>query len=435
MRQISKLLSVVSLFLLLLFITILPVQAQLQLPPPDSVNLDSLGYMTEFPPSPDKLVNLQNKDSYPRQRWVFQHTRELATTRNIRRGPGPILTLKSAPRNFDGLVFEDEKGNKMTFAEWQKNTYTDALVVLHKGKLVYERYYNKGARENPHILFSVTKSFTGLLALQLIRDGKLDKNALVTKYVPELADSAWGDMKVQEVLDMTGAVRFREVYDDPATEIFGYMFACNMITPPPNYAGPKTIYDFLKTLKKDGTHGARFEYRTVHSEVLGWIVSRITGKHYADLMSDRIWQKLGMEEDAYVLMDPVGTPWQGAGLCATARDLARFGEMLRCGGKLNGKRIFDKEIIDEIRKGGDRESVKTSALSFLAGYSYHNQWWILHNADGAYEAIGVHGQNIHINPAAQLVIIKLSSHPVAALNLTHPIQNRAWEALSKAVKK
>jgi CubicO group peptidase (beta-lactamase class C family) len=141
------------------------------------------------------------------------------------------------------------------------------------------------------------------------------------------------------------------------------------------------------------------------------------------------------EEDAYVLMDPVGTPWQGAGLCATARDLARFGEMLRRGGKLNGRRIFDKEVIDEMRKGGDRESVKTSALSFLTGYSYHNQWWLLHNADGAYEAIGVHGQNIHINPAAEMVIVKLSSHPAAALNLTHPVQNRAWAALAKAVRK
>jgi hypothetical protein len=151
-------------------------------------------------------------------------------------------------------------------------------------------------------------------------------------------------------------------------------------------------------------------------------------------MSERIWQKLGMEEDAYVAIDSVGTPWQGAGLCATARDLARFGEMLRLGGKLNGQRIFDTAVIDDLRKGGDREKFKASGMKFRAGYSYHNQWWILHNADGAFEASGVHGQMIHINPAAKMVVVKLSSHPVAGAGFTHPVTLKAWEALAKAVR-
>jgi CubicO group peptidase (beta-lactamase class C family) len=207
-----------------------------------------------------------------------------------------------------------------------------------------------------------------------------------------------------------------------------------MLPPPPNYAGPNNIYDFLKTLKKEGEHGAGFVYRTVHSEVLGWIVSRITGKHFADLLSERIWQKLGMEEDAYVMIDSVGTPLQGAGLCATARDLARFAEMLRRGGELNGQRVFDKAVIDDLRIGGDREKFKASGLSFRPGYSYHNQWWILHNADGAYEASGIHGQMIHINPAAEMVVVKLSSHPVASAGFTHPLTLKAWEALARAVR-
>jgi len=411
----------------------LPVSAQ-QLPPPDAVDMDRLGFMTGFPPTGDKIITAQNKNKYPQLRWVLQHARELGPTRNIRRGTGPVLNLPAAPRNLDDFTFEDEKGQKITIAQWQKKTYTDALVVLHKGKLVYERYYNQGAAETPHMLFSVTKSFTGLLAAQLVQEGRLDPEALVPKYVPELAGSAWGDMKVRDVLDMTRSVRFREDYTDPTSDIFRYMFACNMIPPPPNYAGPRTIYDFLKTLKKEGDHGKGFVYRTVHSEVLGWIVSRITGKHFADLLSERIWQKLGMEEDAYVAIDPVGTPWQGSGLCATARDLARFGEMLRRGGELNGQRIFHPAVIDDLRKGGDREKFKASGMAFRAGYSYHNQWWILHNADGAYEASGVHGQMVHINPAAEMVVIKLSSHPVAGAGFTHPLTLRAWAALAQAVR-
>jgi CubicO group peptidase (beta-lactamase class C family) len=406
-----------------------------QLPPPESADLDKLGYMNTFPPVGDKVVDNNTRTKYPQMRWASQHIRELVPTRNIRRGSGPPSPLPTAPLNLDGYVFENDKGQKMSIGEWQKATYTDALIVLHKGRVVYERYYSQMKPETPHLLFSVTKSFTGLLASQLIHEGKLDSTALVTKYVPELAESAWGDMTVQQVLDMTGAVRFREVYSDPTTEIFGYAYASGLRPFPPNYSGPKTIYDFLKTLKKEGQHGAGFIYRTVHSEVLGWIVSRVTNKHFAELMSERIWQKLGMEEDAYLMVDAVGTPLQGAGLCATARDLARFGEMIRRGGEFNGQRVIDQAVIEDLRRGGDREKFKASGMSYRPGYSYHNQWWIVHNADGAFEASGVHGQMIHINPAAEMVVVKLSGHPVAGAALTQALTLKAWAALAEAVRR
>jgi CubicO group peptidase (beta-lactamase class C family) len=404
------------------------------LPPPDAVALEKLGYMKSFPPTADELVDNANRVTYPRARWTQQHVREFVPTRNVRRGALPASVLPAAARNLDDVEFEDGAGQKTTIAKWQHDNYTDALVVLHKGQVVYERYYDQMRPETPHLLFSITKSFTGLLAAQLAREGRIDLDALVTKYVTELAESAWGDMKVREVMDMTGAVRFREVYTDPTTEIFPYLYASNLLPAPPGYAGPKNIYDFLKTLKKDGAHGTGFVYRTVHSEVLGWIVSRVTGRHFADLLSERIWTQLGMEEDAYVMVDSVGTPLQGAGLNATARDLARFGEMLRLGGEYNGRRIFDKAVIDDLKMGGDREKFKASGMSFRPGYSYHNQWWILHNADGAFEASGVNGQMVHINPAAEMVVVKLASHPVAGAGFTHATTLKAWAALAQAVR-
>lgn len=422
-------------WLIVLFLSTGVIAHGQQLPLPEAVDLDKLGYMSTFPPVGDKIVDNANRFKYPQMRWALQHTRELVPTRAIRRGAAPASSLPAAPLNLDDLVFVNDKGQKMTLVEWQKATFTDALIVLHQGRVIYERYYGPMRPETPHLLFSVTKSFTGLLASQLVQEGKLDDHAPVTKYVPELADSAWADMTVRQVLDMTGAVRFREVYTDPTTEIFGYSFASGLLPSPPNHDGPKTIYDFLKTLKKEGQHGAGFMYRTVHSEVLGWIVSRVTGKHFADLMSEWIWQKLGMEEDAYVLVDSVGTPLQGAGLCATARDLARFGEMLRRGGEFNGQRVFDRKVIDDLRQGGDREKFTASGMSFRPGYSYHNQWWILHNADGAFEASGIHGQMIHINPTAEMVVVKLSGHPVAGAGLTQALTLKAWAALAQAIRK
>ncbi|MBV8618074.1 MAG: serine hydrolase [Curvibacter sp.] len=406
-----------------------------QLPAPEAVQLDRLGYMKSYPPEAGERVDLSNSYKYPQMRWTVQHLRELAPTRNIRRGAAPASALPADPRPLGQLMFEDDKGRALSIDDWARSTYTDALVVLHKGRVVYERYDNQMKPSSPHLLFSVTKSFTGLLAAQLVHDGRIDPDAPVTKYVPELAGSAWGDMKVRHVLDMTGAVRFREDYNDPSSDVYRYGMASGLLPRPAGYQGPNNIDDFLKTLPKDDEHGEHFVYRTVHSEVLGWIVSRVTGRHWADLMSENFWQKMGMEEDAYVMVDSVGTPLQGAGLNATARDLARVGEMLRLGGTFNGQKILDKAVVDDIARGGDREKFKFGGLQAARpGYSYHDQWWVLHNADGAYEAAGIHGQFIHINPAAEMVVVKLSSHPVPGAAFTHATTLKAWAALAKAVR-
>lgn len=405
------------------------------LPPPASVQLDTLGLMQGFPPPPDQRVDRSNAHQYPQLRWVVQHLRELQPTQAIRRGAGPVAALPTAPLPLGQLRFTDPQGQALTVDEWLERTYSDALVVLHKGRVVYERYLNQMQASSPHLLFSVTKSFTGLLAGQLVHEGRLDPEALVTRYVPELAGSAWGDMTVRQVMDMTGAVRFREVYTDPTTEIFGYSWASGLLPRPAGYQGPATVYDFLRTLPKDGQHGEAFVYRTVHSEVLGWIVSRVTGQRWSTLMSERVWQPLGMEEDAYVMVDAVGTPLQGAGLNATARDLARVGEMLRLQGRFNGRQVFDAAVIADIRRGGDREKFKAHGIQAARpGYSYRNQWWVLHNADGAFEAAGIHGQFVHVNPAAEMVVVKLSSHPVASAAFTHALTLKAWAALADAVR-
>ena len=407
-----------------------------QLPPPDAVSLDRLGYMSTFPPTAEQLVDQSNRTKYPQMRWTLQHTNELVPTRTIRRGPGAPAVFPRAEQNFDELPFVDENGRKTTISGWLKDSYSDAIVVLHRGRTVYERYMNQMRPETLHLAFSVTKSFTGLLAAQLAHEGKLDLEAPVTRYVPELAGSAWGDMKVREVMDMTGAVRYREVPTDPTSDLFPYLFASGMVPAPPSYAGPKNIYDFVKTLKKDGEHGVGFNYRTVHSEVLGWVVSRVTGKHFTEVMSERIWSKLGMEEDANVMIDSVGTPLQGAGLSATARDLARFGEMIRRRGEFNGQSVIAQAVIDDLMKGGDREKFKASPnRAAWAGYSYHNQWWISHNADGTFEALGVHGQYVHINPAAEMVVVKLSSHPVNFAGYWHAASLKAFDALAQAVRR
>lgn len=408
-----------------------------QLPPPESTDPVALEIMQGFPPPPEKIVTLGNLLKYPNGRWGFHHIRELGPTAAIWRGKTGVSPLPQGAKQIGNIEFEDKNGKLINIADWQKNTYTDGLLVLHKGRIVYQQYYSGMHAETPHALWSLSKSFTGLLSAILIQENKLDPRAKVSAYLPELANTAWGDATIQQTLDMTTSAQYSEVFTNPKSEIFQYLFAGGILPAPKDYSGPKTIYDFLKTVKKDGEreHDAGFKYKSIDTEVMGWVLTRITGKSFAALVSERIWSQIGAEEDGYVWVDPTGTALTSIGLNATLRDLGRLGETLRMNGRINGKQAIPQAVVAEIRKGADREKFKANGQAVRAGYSYHDFWWVPHDADGSFEAKGLNGQHIHINPAAELVIVKLSSHPVGDTGFTHEVDRKAFAAIAKAVTK
>jgi CubicO group peptidase (beta-lactamase class C family) len=407
--------------------------AQPALPSPDATDPVKLELMQGFPPSPEKVVRLGSLLRFPNGRWGFHHLRELGPTAQVWRGDERTAAAPETPQEIGALAFDDDKGGKTTLADWQRTTYTDGLLVLHKGSVVYQKRYSGMAAHQPHALFSMSKSFTGLLATMVIKEGLVDPNALVSKYLPELKDSAWADATVQQTLDMTTGVAFREDFRDPTSGIFQYLFAAGMVPAPASYSGPKTIPEFLATVKKEGEHGAGFKYKTVDTEVMGWLLQRVTGKSYAALLSERIWSKIGAQDDAYVWVDPIGSQITSVGLSATLRDLGRLGETIRTQGRFNGRQVIPQAVIAEIRKGGDTDKFKANGQAMRAGYSYHNQWWIPHDRDGTFEMKGLFGQHMHINPAAELVIIKLSTHPAGDTSFTHDIDRRAFAAIAAAV--
>jgi CubicO group peptidase (beta-lactamase class C family) len=395
------------------------------------------GLMIGFPPSPDKTVRFIDGSSgtFPQTRWAFNHIRELVPTANVWRGEGPIVPLPRAPRDLDAIPVTTMDGKSITFADVPALTYADGLLVLHKGAIVYEKYFGDGAAHRPHIAFSVTKSFVGTLAAMLVAQGKLDPAAPVTKYVPELKSSAYGDATVRQVMDMTIGVKYSENYSDPKAEVFDYARAGGMVPQPPGYAGPKTFFDFLVTLQKEGEHNAAFAYKTSNAEVLAWIVKRASGLSLADLLSQEIWQKLGTENDAYFMVDSIGTESGGGGFNTTLRDLARFGEMIRNKGRYNGQQVIPAEAVTDIQKGGDKDKFAKAGYATLPGWSYRDMWWITNNADGAFMARGIYGQAIYIDPAAEMVIVRYASHPYAANGVNDPVSLPAYAAVAAALMK
>ncbi len=405
-----------------------------QLPSPDATDPVKLGLMAGFPPPQDKIVTLATVLKFPNGRWAFHHMRELGATAQVWRGDGTPAPLRERLLDLGTLPFADDQGARITLADWQRATFTDGLLVLHKGRVVYRQHYSGMAPHQPHSLWSMSKSLTGLLATMLIKEGAIDPAALVTKYLPELKDSAWADATVQQTLDMTTGVSYREDFRDPSSGIFQYLHAAGLLPAPAAYAGPRTIPDLLVTLKKEGEHGAGFRYKTVDTEVLGWLLQRVTGKSYAALLSERLWSRIGAQDDGYVWVDPIGTQITSVGFSATLRDLGRLGETMRTGGRSGGRQVIAASVIEEIRKGADVEKFRASGQAMRAGYSYHNQWWVPHDADGSFEMKGLNGQHMHINPAAELVIVKLSSHPAGDTSVTHGLDRRAFAAIAGALR-
>lgn len=402
------------------------------LPPP--ADWQALGLMVGAPPPPDKRVTRANANDWPFVSWTLQHTREIYPTRTIARG-GPVAPLPRAVRALN-FAIPTADGQSLAFADFPRAAYLDALVILKNGRLVHESYTNGMQPDTAHLMFSMTKSFTGLCAELLIDEGKLDPSKRIDSYLPELKDSAWGEASVRDVLDMRDGVRFNEDYLDPRSDIFAYAAAWGWGDLPPPLKTPDGFAEALKqhTARYDRPGGA-FRYRSAATDVIGWIVARVEGKPLAQVISTRIWSKLGVEHDAFMLVDRAGQDIAAAGMNATARDLARFGEMLRNRGRANGQQIVPARVIAAITAGGDRAAFAASnPIPARANWTYRSQFWIMHDADRAFTLLGVRGQRVYVNPTAGLVVVTLGTHPMPGTGFTEALHQSLYAGLKTALR-
>ena len=398
-----------------------------------------MGWMTGFPPPPAALIMQPESDffSFPKLRWTVCHIRELMPTKQVSKGLGSPNTLSYAiDNNIDAITFrplgsEDE----MTWAESLSANYTDGILILHKGRIVYENYAGCLTEAGQHAAMSMTKSLIGLLAEVLIVEGKLDEQAMVASLIPELQHSAFGSATVRQVMDMTTALDYSEDYADPKADIWLYSQAASPLPKPNGYTGPNGYFDYLQTVEKKGTHGEAFGYKTINTDALGWIISRVSGQDVATLLSERIWSKIGAEQDAYMTVDAKGTPFAGGGLSAGLRDLGRIGQLVLNKGQLGGRQILPAQAIENIQLGGDKSVFSKANYTTLPNASYKSMWWVFHNDHRAFAARGVHGQTIYIDPTADMVIVRFASFPVASNAAMDPTSLPAYQAVADYLKK
>lgn len=402
--------------------------------PAQPSNPKTLGWMQGFPPPADRMIRFTDPDyfAYPKLRWTVCHFRELMPSVGVNNGSDGARHLPTAlDPSIDDVIFTPLGTDKpMTWHAAFDANYTDGLLILHHGRVVYERYDGCLTPHTLHGAMSITKSLTGLLGEILVAEGKLNGSALVGSLLPELKTSAFGDATVRQVMDMTTALDYSEDYADPKADVWTYAEAGSPLPKPAGYTGPRSYFEFLETVKKQGTHGEAFGYKTVNADALGWLIARTTGRSVADQLSERIWSRIGAEREAFYTVDSIGTPFAGGGFNATLRDMARLGQLLLENGQAGGEQIVPQAAIADIRQGGNPDTFAKAGYNLLPGWSYRGMWWVSNNDHGAYAARGVHGQTIWIDPAADMVIVRFASHPMAANAASDPTSLPAYRAVA-----
>ena len=399
---------------------------------------DQMNLMKGFPPPPEKRVDRSSLLKGPGNRWAYQNMRMLYPTAGIRNSDDSIPLKKQINGAVETLMVKHPENGKMVdMNAWLRETYTDAVVVIHGDKIVFERYLNGMHSNRPHQMMSVTKSFAGLFGLLAVADGFAKEGDLIEQLIPELKQSdAFKGATFGQVLDMTNSLDFTEDYADPESGIVHYAIVLGLMPPVEGRTYANSIYEYLPTLKSDASHkhGEVFHYQTPKTDVVNWINNRITGKSFQEDFYDRLWSKLGTDGETYVLLDKNTTLFAGGGLNATPYDLARFAKMMINDGKVKGRQVVPASVITELSKGADRNAFSKgpNGKGLMGGgdWSYRAQWWVRHTpGKEAFTAIGVHGQWIYLDVDRDIAIIKQSSQPVSSSDFFDEYNLNAYDTI------
>ncbi|MED0827273.1 serine hydrolase [Bacillus pacificus] len=378
-------------------------------------------------------VTKKNWIDDPYLRWSYTHMKEFTLINEVKNNPDHVFHFSTALQNLDDFAVERRFGNTTPLKKLLDDNKTDAFVVVHNGQLVYERYFNGYNESEPHGMASLAKVFTGAMIQSLADENRIDLEKTADTYIKELKNTPFGKASLQQLLDMQVSVEYpTHGYEHPALENQDAQLylASNILPRGKNYDGPMKIYDMLREAEETAPPGSDFSYDNGSAETLAWVIRTITGKSLAENVSERIWSQIGMEENAYYVTDETKVEQASAGLNATAGDMARFGQLLLNNGEYNGKQILPSSITEDIKNVQEGEL----AVGPGASISYHNQWWIPHNEQGAFEVLGSYGQTLYIDPKANMVIVHFSSNATPS-NEIHSVYSNMYIDIAHHLEK
>ena len=321
--------------------------------------------------------------------------------------PITSITKSSSPHIFNKQEFVlpefyELDGKTYNLAESLDYFKSDGLIVLHNGDLLYENYWQGNSKDQPHISWSMAKSFLSALIGIAYYDGLIENlNDPITKYLKDFIGTGYENVPIKDILQMSSGVVFNEDYGDPNSDINKFARAV---------AEGTSMRDFAKTLKNGKVPGTFNHYVSIDTQMLGMLLEEVTGKPLAETLQEKIWNKIGMENNAYYMVDDTGMEWALGGLNATLRDYAKFGLLYLNRGNWKGQQIVPQDWVDasHVAHEPHLQPGNNSLSSSDWGYGY--QWWIPGFPNTDYLAAGIYNQYIYIDPITNVVIAKTSSN-------------------------
>ena len=382
--------------------------------------------MDGFPPTRESQVTLLNYRSYPYSTWSFRNIGAPMHVLMLPRSGSMHQYETSTQSKVNNVVIKDTTNGDKTFEDIFNENYTSGVIVLKNNTILYEQYWNGLSRDYQHVWFSMTKSLASIAFGILMEQKKVDLSASPAQSIPELKNTPYERTTIQDVLNMSTALDFKENYTDTSSFFWkhygtarGAYYVKGAADADPKTAEVYGVYDFLaKSLTANPSlkPGEVFEYNSTNADVIGWMISRVSGLSVIEFIRENIWAKIGAEHDATITVDRAYMGVTTSTMNTTLRDAALFGKLIRDGGTIDGKQIVPSKWIDEIltitsedkRRYSKNEVYAKAQMPWVA---YKNFWWILDENKGEFAAIGTNGQVIYINRSANLVIAYFSCHP------------------------
>jgi len=325
---------------------------------------------------------------------------------------GKIAHLEEAPREEIGRFGVQSQLGEMSLDEYVCAAPVNGIIFLQRGHILYERYPRMRPFDK-HLLMSVTKPFVAWLVSLLEARRLVDPRQTVEHYLPEVAGSGWEGVPLQDVLDMASGIDAPEVeegFTNPAHPYYQYEASLGWL--PETERTPDSTYQYVASLARKDAPGLAFEYTSVNTFLLAWLVESLTGHPLHEILSLEIWSKIGAEADALLAISKYGAPVAHAGLCARLRDVARFGLIFTPSGRtLLPEIALPEGYLQKIQSGGrpeifDRGATGQSLLRDLHGeHPRHNVWqWDYVMVDGDFFKGGYGGQGLYLSPQRDLVV-------------------------------
>ncbi len=344
-----------------------------------------------------KLATLYNEKSIAKN---FISINKIFDTSNpISASEKPFVFEKEDFELPDSYEFE---GEQLNLIEGLDHFHTDGLIILHDGKMLFEKYWNGNTKDSKHIAFSVSKSYLSALFGIAIEEGlikSIDDN--VSIYLDDFEGTGYEDVKIKNLLQMSSGIEFNEDYEDPNSDINRFARAT---------AKGSSFRDFAKTLKNGKKQGTYNHYVSLDTQVLGMILESVTDMPLREYLYKRIWSKIGTESDAYYIADKTGTDMALGGLNATLRDFSKFGQLYLNEGSWDGEQIVPKSWVVKSHSPDAPHLMPNAGDLSSSEWGYGYQWWIPGDPLTDYTAHGIFNQFIYVDPVSNVVIAKTSSN-------------------------